>query len=214
MKFILPSIILFVLFSWCSQQSAQEQQINTGEQLFSSLPIESWQEQFLESELSSWTYLGWIYTPIFISGNILVVSWVFSTDIPKETAYKTYSSQYTPVNKSYYEWVWFTNQNKRKTFTIHISKIIRPETTYADKDLCLVEYYDGFVSKSEKTKIIQNQKIYVYYTTLMSSWPDVEPQKIIDTQFCLVRSGMLYTFSASNYTHEYIDHIIDSFKFY
>jgi hypothetical protein len=32
-------------------------------------------------------------------------------------------------------------------------------------------------------------------------------------QFCFVDSGMLYKFSASNYTHEYMEGIINSFKF-
>lgn len=168
----------------------------------------------MESELFSWTYLGWIYTPIFISGNALIVSWIFSITIPKEIVHKVYSSQYTPVNKTYYEWIWFTNKNDNKTFNINIYKLIRPETTYSDKDLCKEEYMDITLSNFEKNKKIQWKNIYIYYATLMAAGPDVEPFKIIDTHFCFVDSGMLYKFSASNYTHEYMNKIIDSFTFF
>lgn len=47
----------------------------------------------------------------------------------------------------------------------------------------------------------------------MSNGLDVEPTEIIDTHFCFVDSGMLYKFSASNYTHKYMDQIINSFTF-
>lgn len=202
-----------LLLTGCSQKEAIKEPIIT-ETLSSSVSVQTWLAQFRESEFFSWTYLGWIYTPIFISGDTLIVSWAFSVSIPKEATNKTYSSQYTPVTKSYYERIWFTNKDNTKAFNLHISKLIRPDTTYPDKDLCLVEYYDGFLSKSEEIKTIQDQDIYIYYATLISSWPDVEPQKIIDTQFCFVHSGMLYKFSASNYNHAYMNQIINSFKFY
>lgn len=47
----------------------------------------------------------------------------------------------------------------------------------------------------------------------MVSAPDIKPFKAIDTQFCFVNNEILYTFSASNFTHEYMDNIIDSFTF-
>ncbi|EKD24740.1 MAG: hypothetical protein ACD_80C00166G0001 [uncultured bacterium (gcode 4)] len=212
MKYFIIICTLLVL-TGCNQQKKIQEPI-VPVILSSSIPVTTWLAEFTESEFFSWTYLGWIYTPIFISDDILIVSWAFFINIPKETTNKVYSSQYTPLTKSYYERIWFTNKDKSKSFSIHISQLIRPETTYTSEDLCFVEYYDGFLSKSEKIKTIQNQKIYVYYTTLMSSGPDIEPQKIIDTQFCFVHSWMLYKFSASNYTHEYMENIINSLKFF
>jgi len=212
MKYLLLLFSLFVFWlAWCTH--IQEQQTPNAEQLFSSIPVESWHAQFLENELFSWTYLGWIYTPIFISGNALIISWVFFIDIPKEIVHKVYSSQYTPINKSYYERIGFINKDDNKIFNVNIFKLIRPKTTYSDKDLCKEEYMDITLSNTEKIKETQWKKIYIYYATLMSTGPDVEPFEIIDTHFCFVDSGMLYKFSASNYTHEYMNQIINSLTF-
>jgi len=209
--FICGFIIL--LLTGCSQKEEIKNTTIT-ENLSSSVPVHTGLAQFTESDFFSWTYLGWIYTPIFISGDYLIISWAFSLSIPKEITNKIYSSQYTPITKSYYERIWFTSKDKEKSFTMYISKLVWPDTTYTDKDLCQVEYFDWFISKSEKTKEINWNNIYIYYANLLVSAPDIEPFEVIDSQFCLVRSWMLYKFSASNYTHEYINNIINSINFF
>ena len=100
-----------------------------------------------------------------------------------------------------------------KNFSIHTRKITWTDSILSDKELCKVEYYDWFVSKSEKIQDIQGRKIYIYYATLMVSAPDTKPFTVIDTQFCFVDSGMIYNFSTSNYTHEYMSNILHSFTF-
>lgn len=216
MKYGFICILLWmsIFFTWCNQLINQKQQINTGEQVVSTISIESWQTQFIKSDLYSWTHMGGIHTPpILISGNIIVVSWGFSISIPKEIVHKEYSSQYTPMNKSYYESVSFNNKDNSKTFSFHIAKLSQSEITYIDKDLCKVEYFDWYVTKSEKIKNIQGRNIYIYYATIMANGLDVKPTKIIDTQFCFVDNGILYKFYASNYSHIYMNQIIDSFTF-
>jgi len=205
--FILTIFLLSFWLMWCNQKKIQIQKQITSWYLSSS--VEIWTDKNLWGTIWSWIYLNWLYFPIIITGNTILFSWIYSIKLPKEMEQWEYITQINANRES----IWFTDGNKNKSFNIKFWKIFESEKGISDKELCKVEYYDWYLSKSENIRHIQDKTIYIYYATLMVSAPDIKSFKVIDTQFCFIDSGMIYRFSASSYTHNYMNQIIDSFTF-
>jgi len=208
MKYLIfVSSLIVLLLTWCSQNNIQINKLATSWELYKPILEQTWKDLFLWATLIDWGYFDWIYSFIIISWNLLTYSWIFTINIPEAL----YTREYIGHNDT--EYIWFKDKNMEKNFSIHTRKITWIDSILSDKELCKVEYYDWFLSKSEKIQDIQGRKIYIYYATLMVSTPDTTPFKVIDTQFCFVDSGMIYNFSTSNYTHIYMDSILHSFSF-
>ena len=210
---ILLTIFSTLFFTWCIQNNKQTEQPIISWELSNSVPTQTWKEQSLWGNFILPIFIDWIYFPIIISWNVFIYSWIFTINMPQEIDAREYMSTNDVLTKTYREWMWFTSNDKKKSFSLNIRKIVWPDTTYSGEDLCKVEYYDWFLSRSEEIKNIQGKIIYIYYADLMVSAPDIKPFKVIDTQFCLINSGMIYEFSASNYTHAYMEDIINSLQF-
>lgn len=212
MKYLLLLLSFFIFWlAGCSQKEppTNESSISDTDTLTSE---EIGKKQNLWGDFLSTTQIEWIYFPIFLSNTLLSFSWSFSLKIPQGLKSREYVSNKTPVNDTFVEYLWFANDDNTKSFSIHISKLL--SSTYSDKEICNVEYFDWYITKSEKIKIIQNRNIYINYATLMVSAPDIEPFKVLDNQICFVDNDIVYKFSASNFPHTEMDQIINSFTFF
>jgi len=214
MKYSLLIFSLFFLWlTWCKQQEKILQEPIVSGDLFSSISIETGKEQSLYGNSISPTIIDWIYFPIIISWNTLSYSWIFRISLPQHLELREYLGTNDFLSKTYKERILFTSKDNQKTLSIDTRKRIRPGTTMTAKELCKKEYVEWITSRSEKTKTIQWKNIYIVHAIFSTEGLDVQAWTSIQTHFCFVDSGFIYTFSAIDYSHEYIDTIIDSFTF-
>lgn len=202
--------LLTLLLSWCSQKAwiHNETIVSDASNTTHSTPD---QEKILWGKLTSPIHIPWIYSPITLGEHDLLFSWVFSLQLPQGLENREYVASKTPVSNGYMEYMWFSTNDNAKFFGIHVYNL--SWRTYSDKEICHVEYFDWYITKSEKIYTLQWIQIYTYFSTLMVSGPDFDPFKVIDTKFCFVNNDIAYKFSASNFSHEYMDTIINSFTF-
>lgn len=205
--------LLPLLLIWCSQKEwiKNETIISDTDTNITNLTTID-QEKNLWGKRTSTIHIPWIYFPIIIWKHEIIFSWFFSLKIPQELENREYVDNQTPVSNGYTEYIWFSNNDTTKSFSIHINNL--SWFTYSDKEICSIKYPDWYITKSEKTYTIQWIRIYAYFSTLMVSGPDFDPFKTINTEFCFVNNDRAYSFSVSNFSHEYMDTLINWFTFF
>lgn len=209
--FIICSVFLFL--TWCSQSPIKTPETIESGNLFTSIPEMTGREEIRQWSLGSSIIISGIYHSIILSWNRLIYSGIFTITIPQYLESREYVSRNDIISKTITEWMGFTDQSKQKAATFHVQKLVRPQSKYATKKLCKKEYMDWLLSQSESIKTIQWRSVYMSYAVLQISGLDVEPRRAEEMQFCFVDTGILYTFSISNYTKAYMEEVVDSLVF-